>query len=108
MKIIIKFTKETARSTEYLLRRRYNSKAKLDKLAKVAILKEAANEAEKGHKEWIKKAKIITEVKKLGWQDGLVDSEIILPISEVMRIAYSSFLSRSKFAILIKSSDIFC
>lgn len=47
MEITIKFSKETARSTEYLLRRRYNSKAQLDKLAKVAILRAAADEARK-------------------------------------------------------------
>lgn len=47
MEIIIKFTNETARRNEYYLRRRYNSKAKLDKLAKLAILTEVANEAKK-------------------------------------------------------------
>ena len=47
MEIVIKFTSESARRTEYFLRRRYKSKAKLDKLAKVAILNEAANEAQK-------------------------------------------------------------
>ena len=47
MQIIIKFTDEVARHTEYYLRRRYKSKAKLEKLAKVAILTEAANEAKK-------------------------------------------------------------
>ena len=47
MEITIKFTNETARITEYLLRRRYNSKAKLAELAKVAILNEAALEAQK-------------------------------------------------------------
>ena len=47
MDIVIKFRDEAARRTEYLLRRRYKSKAKLGKLAKVAILREAANEAEK-------------------------------------------------------------
>ncbi len=45
MEITIKFTDGTARRTEYFLRRRYKSKAKLEKLAKVAILREAANEA---------------------------------------------------------------
>ncbi len=47
MEITIKFTNEVASNTEYLLRKRYNSKAKLAKLAKVAILTEAANEAKK-------------------------------------------------------------
>ena len=47
VEIIIKFTNESARRTEYFLQRRYKSKAKLDKLAKVAILTEAANEAQK-------------------------------------------------------------
>jgi len=47
MQIVIKFTNESARRTEYYLRRRYKSKANLDKLAKVAILTEAANEAKK-------------------------------------------------------------
>ncbi len=47
MQITIKFTNESARRTEYLLQRRYKSKAKLEKLAKVAILREAAQEAEK-------------------------------------------------------------
>jgi hypothetical protein len=45
MKIEIKFTNESARRTEYYLRKRYKSKAKLAKLAKRAILTEAANEA---------------------------------------------------------------
>ncbi|KKN21713.1 hypothetical protein LCGC14_0922530 [marine sediment metagenome] len=47
MEIIIKFTHLSARHTEYFLRRRYASKANLAKLAKVAILTEAANEAKK-------------------------------------------------------------
>jgi hypothetical protein len=47
MQITIKFTGESARRTEYFLQRRYKSKAKLEKLAKVAILREAANEAQK-------------------------------------------------------------
>ena len=47
MEIIIKFTSETARRNEYFLRRRYKSKARLDKLAKVAILREVADEARK-------------------------------------------------------------
>ena len=45
MQITIKFTNTSARRTEYYLRRRYKSKASLEKLAKVAILTEAANEA---------------------------------------------------------------
>jgi hypothetical protein len=45
MEIKIKFTNDSARRTEYYLRRRYKSKANLEKLAKVAILTEAANEA---------------------------------------------------------------
>ena len=47
MEITIKFTNESARRTEYFLQKRYKSKAKLAKLAKVAILTEAANEAKK-------------------------------------------------------------
>lgn len=47
MEITIKFTNETARRTEYFLRRRYKSKAKLDKLVKLAILTEVSNEAKK-------------------------------------------------------------
>jgi len=47
MEIIIKFTNETARHTEYFLQQRYKSKSKLNKLAKVAILREAAQEAQK-------------------------------------------------------------
>lgn len=45
MKITIKFTAEDAKRTEYFLRRRYKSKAGLAKLAKLAILTEAASEA---------------------------------------------------------------
>ena len=51
MQIILKFTNTSARRTEYYLRRRYNSKAKLEKLAKLAILTEASNEAQKELKE---------------------------------------------------------
>ena len=47
MQIVLKFTDESARRTEYYLRRRYKSKAKLEKLAKIAILNEAAQEAKK-------------------------------------------------------------
>ena len=47
MEITIRFTNTTARRTEYFLRRRYKSKANLVKLAKLAILTEAANEAKK-------------------------------------------------------------
>jgi hypothetical protein len=47
MQITIKFTSDTASSTEYYLRKRYKSKAKLEILAKIAILTEAANEAKK-------------------------------------------------------------
>jgi len=47
MEIIIKLTATSARRTEYFLRRRYKSKAGLTKLAKLAILTEAANEAKK-------------------------------------------------------------
>ena len=47
MRLILKLTNEAARRTEYYLRRRYKSKAKLEKLAKVAILTEAASEAKK-------------------------------------------------------------
>jgi len=45
MEIVVKFTNGVARSTEYYLRKRYNSKASLAKLAKMAILKEAADQA---------------------------------------------------------------
>ncbi len=45
MQIVIKFTDELARRTEYYLRRRYKSKAGLAKLARLAVLTEAANEA---------------------------------------------------------------
>lgn len=47
MQIVIKFTDDAARRNEYYLRRRYKSKASLEKLAKVAILREVANEAQK-------------------------------------------------------------
>lgn len=47
MQITLKFRDTDARTVEYYLRRRYNSKAKLDKLAMVAIRREVANEAEK-------------------------------------------------------------
>jgi len=47
MEITIKFRNTDARSTEWLSQRRYKSKAKLEKLAKVAILREAAQEAQK-------------------------------------------------------------
>lgn len=47
MEIMIKFTNAVARRTEYFLQRRYKSKAKLEKLAKVAILRAAAQEAQK-------------------------------------------------------------
>ncbi len=47
MEITIKFTNASAKRTEWLLQRRYKSKAELDKLAKVAILREATQEAMK-------------------------------------------------------------
>lgn len=47
MEITIKFTNTSARRTEYFLQRRYKSKAKLNKLAKITILNEAAQEAKK-------------------------------------------------------------
>ena len=47
MEITLKFTSDSAKRTEYFLQRRYNSKAKLPKLAKLAIYVEAANEAQK-------------------------------------------------------------
>lgn len=47
MQIVIKFTNSSAKRTEWLLQRRYKSKAKLGELAKVAILREAAQEAMK-------------------------------------------------------------
>ena len=45
MEIVIKLTTASARRTEYYLRKRYKSKANLTRLAKLAILTEAANEA---------------------------------------------------------------
>ncbi len=47
MQIIIKLTSASARRTEYFLRKRYKSKASLEKLAKMIILTEAADEAKK-------------------------------------------------------------
>jgi len=47
MRIEIKFRDDVARRTEYYLRKRYKSKASLEKLAKLAILTEAAMEAKK-------------------------------------------------------------
>ncbi len=47
MKIMIAFNNDDARNTEYYLRRHYGSKASLEKLAKVAILDVAAEEAKK-------------------------------------------------------------
>ena len=47
MEITIRFTNATAKRTEYFLQRRYKSKSKLEKLAKVAILREATQEAQK-------------------------------------------------------------
>jgi hypothetical protein len=47
MQITIRFRNEDAKRTEYFLQRRYKSKAKLEQLAKVAILREAAQEAQK-------------------------------------------------------------
>jgi len=47
MKITITFNNSYARSAEYYLRKRYNSRANLEKLVKVAITREVANEAQK-------------------------------------------------------------
>ena len=47
MEITLRFRNTDARSAEYYLQRRYKSKAKLNKLAKVAVLREAAQEAQK-------------------------------------------------------------
>lgn len=47
MKIELKFRSDDARSVEYYLKRRYNSKAALEKLAMVAIRREVASEAQK-------------------------------------------------------------
>ena len=47
MQIVLKFTDASARRTEYYLQKRYKSKAKLERLAKLAVLTEAANEARK-------------------------------------------------------------
>jgi len=46
MRIEIKITNDSARRTEYFLQKRYKSKAKLPKLAKIAMFREAAAEAE--------------------------------------------------------------
>lgn len=49
MQITLKFRDTDARTVEYYLRRRYGGtrKAKLEKLAMVAIRREVANEAQK-------------------------------------------------------------
>jgi hypothetical protein len=47
MKIELKFRTDDARTIEYFLRKRYNSKAKLEKLVMVAIRHEVALEAKK-------------------------------------------------------------
>lgn len=47
MEISIKFNNSYARSAEYYLRRRYTSKASLEKLAKVAITELVAEEAKR-------------------------------------------------------------
>lgn len=46
MRLTIILGNTYARSAEYYLRRRYKSKAKLEKLVKVAITREVANEAQ--------------------------------------------------------------
>jgi hypothetical protein len=45
MEISMKFTDETARTTEFFLRERYKSKAGLKRLAKLAVLEIAAIQA---------------------------------------------------------------
>ena len=47
MQVILKFRSDDARTVNYFLRRRYNSKADLQKLAMVAVRREVANEAQK-------------------------------------------------------------
>uniref|UniRef100_A0A6M3LVH0 Uncharacterized protein n=1 Tax=viral metagenome TaxID=1070528 RepID=A0A6M3LVH0_9ZZZZ len=47
MQITLKFTSTSIKHIEYYLRRRYKSKAGLEKLAKLAILTEVANQARK-------------------------------------------------------------
>jgi len=47
MRIELKFRDADARSVDYYLKRRYNSKANLDKLVMVAIRREVALEAQK-------------------------------------------------------------
>lgn len=47
MKIILTFNNTYARSAEYYLRKRYNSKANLERLARVAVAREVADEAKK-------------------------------------------------------------
>ena len=55
MQIVIKLTSDAARRNEYFLRKRYNSKASLEKLAKVAILREVSSQAEKELRESLNK-----------------------------------------------------
>ncbi len=47
MEITLKFTNAHAHQIEYTLRQKYHSKAKLSKLAKLAILTEVATQAKK-------------------------------------------------------------
>ncbi len=47
MRITLKFRDTDARTITYFLRRRYSSKADLEKLVMVAIRREVASEAEK-------------------------------------------------------------
>ena len=51
MRITIAFRDTYARSAQYYLRKRYNSKAELVALCRVAITREVAREAEKELKE---------------------------------------------------------
>ena len=75
MEITIKFTNETARRNEYFLRRRYKSKAKLDKLAKVAILREVAQEAQKDIEPEFKEARPVRKLASVVAQRQLLKAK---------------------------------
>jgi hypothetical protein len=45
MRIELKFINDGARTVEYFLQKRYNSKAKLEKLIMLAVRREVADEA---------------------------------------------------------------
>lgn len=62
MIITLAFTNDHARRIEYALRRKYHSKANLTKLAKLAILTEAATQAKE-------------DLKKLAYPEYMRDRE---------------------------------